>query len=376
MSRIATVVVGAGHLGRIHTRLACSLESLDVIGVIDPDPAARERVGKEFGTPTFASIDELSRMPEAAIVAAPTALHHQLGRRFLAEGIHVLMEKPITVDSRQAAELIDLAQRSDAVLQVGHVERFNPAFRRLSERIERAKFVQTRRLSEYTFRSTDVGVVLDLMIHDLDLVLSLIEAPVTKVDAVGISIMGDHEDIAQARLEFEDGSVATLEASRCSFTRERSVTAFSDRAFARADLTAGAVRSIAPDPDLLARAVPFLSLDASVKDQVKSELFSRWLPLVDEQVTPSNAILDEQADFARAIRGDRRPTVDGRQGMRALQVAERILDEIREHAWHGRSIPVRGPLAGPLPRVVGQAEPSAEKLSVETPEEASRRRAG
>lgn len=358
MSRIGTIVVGAGHLGRIHTRLAKGLAEFDLLGVVDPIPETRQRIHDEFGVATFASLAELPVRPEAAIVAAPSPLHHRIGLQLLERGIHVLMEKPIAVDSRQARELVDVARRQDRVLQVGHVERFNPAFRALQSRLSRAKFVRTRRLSEYTFRSTDVGVVLDLMIHDIDLVLTLVDAPVTKVDAVGVSIMGEYEDLAHVRLEFENGSVAELEASRCSFVKERSLMAFSDRGFASADFTTRNVRSIVPDPELLSRAVPFLQLGATQRDEVRRDLFSKWLPVHDEIAPETNAILDEQRDFARAIRTDHRPLVDGVAGAAALEVAERILDAIGRHAWHGTGHPSRGPLAMPLPRLLGMPHPA------------------
>ncbi|MEZ6108352.1 MAG: Gfo/Idh/MocA family oxidoreductase [Pirellulaceae bacterium] len=269
MTRIPTVVIGAGHLGTIHARLANSLDRIDLLGIVDPSAAARDRVCSQVPVAGYGSLAELPRSPQAAIVAAPTALHHDLGQQLLSQGIHVLMEKPITVDSGQARELVETARRHEAVLQVGHVERFNPAFCLLTERVNRAKFIQTRRFSEYTFRSTDVGVVLDLMIHDLDLVLSLVDSPVAQVDAVGISVMGEHEDIAHARLEFENGTVANLEVSRCSFVRERSVQVFADNGYVQADLTSRLVKSVAPQGDMLSRAVDFLGQTQEQRNQVQ-----------------------------------------------------------------------------------------------------------
>lgn len=356
MNRIPTVVIGAGHLGTIHTRLACSLEEWDVIGIVDPSTAARERVCSQLSVAGFASLEELPRKPHAAIVAAPTALHHDVGCRLMDQGIHVLMEKPIAVDSTQARRMLETAQRRGTILQVGHVERFNPAFNHLLQYVDRAKYIQTRRFSEYTFRSTDVGVVLDLMIHDLDLVLSLVDADLERVDAIGISVMGEHEDIAQARLEFANGTVANLEVSRCSFERERSIQVFSDRGFVQADLTSRKVTSIVPRDEMLARSVDFLGMAATERDQVKAELFTQWLPRREETADEANAILEEQRDFARAIRTKTSPRVSGQAGARALAVAERVIQEIAEHAWYGKSLPSRGPLAMPLPRIVGGQE--------------------
>lgn len=376
MTRIPTVVIGAGHLGTIHTRLACSLEDLEVIGIVDPVTAAREKVCAQLPVQGFASIDELPITPQAAIVAAPTALHHDVGCQLMERGIHVLMEKPIAVDSAQASRMLETARRCSVVLQVGHVERFNPAFCHMLQYVEQAKFIQTRRFSEYTFRSTDVGVVLDLMIHDLDLVLSLVDADVERVDAVGISVMGDHEDIAQARLEFSNGTVANLEVSRCSFARERSIQVFSDRGYAQADLTSRLVKSIQPQEQMLSRSVDFLRMPQGQRDQVRSSLFSQWLPVHEETAPEANAILDEQRDFVRSIQTQSEPRVSGRHGARALEVAERVIQEINEHAWFGRSLPVRGPLAMPLPRVIGGEEAMDETQTVQRKSSDSVRRAG
>ena len=356
MSRIKTIVVGAGHLGRIHTRLANSLDIFDVVGVVDPSSEARNQFQAELGIQGFESIDQVPETFEAAIVAAPTGLHYPICQSLLEQGTHVLVEKPITVTTDEAKELVELADRSGAVLQVGHVERFNPAFEKLKEKVSHAKFIETRRMSEYTFRSTDVGVVLDLMIHDLDLILSLVESDVKQVDAVGISIMGEHEDIAQARLEFEDGAVAQLVASRCSFSRQRTIQVFSDRSFAQADLTTRQVQSIAPGDAMLSRAVDFLSMPAESQQQVRETLFTEWLPKYEQTAPEQNAILEEHKDFAESIVANRVPRVCGRQGSRALEVAHAVMDEIQGHHWYGESLPVSGPLAMPFPRLLKSGE--------------------
>ena len=177
MNRIKTAIIGAGHLGRIHARLADSLDEIEVIGVVDPSADARSQIERDLKLPCFASTEDLPASLQAAIVAAPTGLHQTIAQPLLERGVHVLVEKPITVTTDEAHALIAAADASGSILQVGHVERFNPAFQRLQEKVDQAKFVETRRTSEYTFRSTDVGVVLDLMIHDLDLVLSLVNSP-------------------------------------------------------------------------------------------------------------------------------------------------------------------------------------------------------
>ncbi|MEC8160779.1 MAG: Gfo/Idh/MocA family oxidoreductase [Planctomycetota bacterium] len=374
MSRIKTIVVGAGHLGRIHTRLANSLDIFDVVGVVDPSSEARNQFQAELGIQGFESIDQVPETLEAAIVAAPTGLHYPICQSLLEQGTHVLVEKPITVTTDEAKELVELADRSGAVLQVGHVERFNPAFEKLKEKVSHAKFIETRRMSEYTFRSTDVGVVLDLMIHDIDLILSLVESDVKQVDAVGISIMGENEDIAQARLEFEDGAVAQLVASRCSFSRQRTIQVFSDRSFAQADLTTRQVQSIAPGDAMLSRAVDFLSMPAESQQQVRETLFTEWLPKYEQTAPEQNAILEEHKDFAESIVANRVPRVCGRQGSRALEVAHAVMDEIQGHHWYGESLPVSGPLAMPFPRLLKSGEFHPEEAQM--PWVAQTRKAG
>jgi predicted dehydrogenase len=370
VSRIKTVVIGAGHLGRIHTRLANSLDVFDVMGVVDPSTEARTQFEADLGIAGFESLEQLPQTPQAAIVAAPTGLHHQICMKLLDQGIHVLVEKPITVTTDQAADLIAAADRTQAVLQVGHVERFNPAFEALREKVTQAKFIETRRMSEYTFRSTDVGVVLDLMIHDLDLVLSLVDSEVKQVDAVGISVMGAHEDIAQARLEFQNGAVAQLVASRCSFSRQRTVQVFSDRSFAQADLTTRQVQSICPGNAMLSRAIDFLAMPQESQQQVRESLFTEWLPKSEETAPEQNAILEEQKDFADSILTHRTPRVCGRQGSRALEVAHAVLDEIQNHHWYGDSLPVSGPLAIPFPRLLhsGEFHPDEARTPLVTPD--------
>ena len=376
MSRIKTAIIGAGHLGRIHAKLAKTLDSLEVVGVVDPSEAARKQIEADLALNTYATVAELPAAIQAAIVAAPTGLHHKVVQPLLDQGVHVLVEKPITVTQDEAQELVATADKNGVVLQVGHVERFNPAFQQLQAKIGQAKFIETRRMSEYTFRSTDVGVVLDLMIHDIDLILSLVDAPVKQVDAVGISIMGDHEDIAQARLEFENGSVAQLVASRCSFARERTIQVFSDRAFAQADLTSRQVQSIAPSQAVLSRAIDFLGMPPESQQEVRDSLFTEWLPLQTETAPEQNAILEEHKDFAAAITQNRSATVCGRQGAAALEVAQQVVEEIQQHSWYGDSLPVTGPLAIPFPRIMQSGVLDPAEASPATPIHGPQRRAG
>lgn len=190
MSRLQIAVIGGGHLGRIHTRLLKTQEQVELVGVVDPIVAARERIATEFSVPTFAHHQELDGRVQAAIVAATTEHHHQLCVDLLNRGIHVFVEKPITTSVALADEMVNVARERQLVLQVGHVERFNPAWQAVSSNLHRPRFIEAVRASGYTFRSTDIGVVLDLMIHDLDLVLAVVRSVVVEIDAVGATISG------------------------------------------------------------------------------------------------------------------------------------------------------------------------------------------
>ncbi len=217
MNRLRVAVIGAGRLGGFHAQKLAQLPEVELVGVADPVESQRSRVAAECRTAAFADYRELCGRIDAAVVAVPTRLHHALGKELLRRGIHVLMEKPLTPTAAEADELVALARRQRLVLQVGHVERFNPALAAASPHLRSPHYLEAVRASGFTFRSTDVGVVLDLMIHDLDVVLSLVRSELRRVDAMGISVLGGHEDVANARLEFANGCVAALSASRVSY---------------------------------------------------------------------------------------------------------------------------------------------------------------
>jgi len=348
-------VIGTGHLGRIHARLLKQLEDVEdveLVAVVDPVKEAREAVAGEFGAEALSSHEDLYGKVDAAVVAAPTHLHHRLGLDLLDHGLHLLIEKPITADSTQAEELVAKAKKKRRVLQVGHVERFNPALAAAQPYIARPKFIEATRASGYTFRSTDVGVVLDLMIHDLDVVLSLVRSKVVQVQALGMAIFGPHEDIAHARLTFENGCVANLSASRCSFEPQRSMSVYAEAAFAKIDFGACQAKVVRPREDMLNRLLDVHSLPSEEQADIRENLFSKYLPLEEIQVERGNAILDEQQDFLTSIRSRRSPVVCGAQGKDAVAVAERILNKIAAHRWNGVEAGPIGPQATPATSVL------------------------
>jgi len=216
VKHLRLAVIGAGRLGGFHAQKAAANPDVELVAVVDPVPAARNRVAAECHTRALADYRGLVGAIDAAIVAAPTRLHHRIGMDLAGEGVHLLVEKPLCSRLAEAEELVERAEKQGVVLQVGHVERFNPAFAAAAPYLVEPKYIEAVRASGFTFRSTDVGVVLDLMIHDIDLVLSLVGSPVQRVEAMGVSVLGGHEDAANARIQFASGCVATLSASRVS----------------------------------------------------------------------------------------------------------------------------------------------------------------
>lgn len=347
MSELKLAVIGAGHLGKIHARLAKNLPQVKVVGVCDPAASARESIAQDLELPAFADYQPLLSNLDAAIVAAPTSLHAEVCRDLLKHGIHVLVEKPITPSAEQAWQLVEMAEQHNCVLQVGHVERFNPAMRQIAPEIEAVYYIEATRSTGFTFRSMDVGVVMDLMIHDLDLVLSLVKRPVADVRATGISIFGQHEDIAQARIEFDNGCVANLTASRASFVPQRTMRLFARDRFTSIDMTAGKAIQVQPAEPLRNRTFDVRSLNPEQQAAFRDELFSKWLPVEEVVAEPCNAIQEEQLDFVRSIRTGVAPQVSGVDGLQAVALAEQILEQLRQHRWGAPPQVAAGPLVNP-----------------------------
>jgi predicted dehydrogenase len=324
-------------LGRIHTRLARSLRGAQLVGIVEPVAAAREAVAKEFGTTGYAHYGEILPQIDAAIVATPTCFHHQVGMELIRAGKHVLVEKPITTTVTEAEELIAAADASGTVLAVGHVERFNPAYVAALPHIQSPKYIESRRTSGFTFRSTDVGVVLDIMIHDIDLVLALVDSPLVDVQALGITLFGPHEDLVQARLTFASGCVANFAASRSSFTVQRQLQVFSESGYAGIDFGTREACIVSPGAALGRRGIDIHALTSEQKQHIREQLFtdSSLLPMQKIVSAEANPLQDEQQDFCDAIRAGRAPRVTGQAGRDALWTAQRIMRAIQRHQWDG-----------------------------------------
>jgi predicted dehydrogenase len=329
-SKIQVAVIGAGHLGRIHAKLLAARNDCKLVAVCDPVPSSRGWIEENLKVPTVPDYMELANSVDAIVVATPTIYHHQVGAWALERGIHTLIEKPIANTVQQAKELGRLASTHGAILQVGHVERFNPVWESLQARIEpkTVRYVESRREGVYTGRSTDIGIVLDLMIHDLDLILSLIDSPLTNIRATGRCVLGQHEDLAIADLEFQNGARAHLRASRISSTAARVMEIQAQREwyeldFSKVSLTATRATETVESGELQADG-----LDPIERARVKDELFTRWLDRTQTSPPTSNAIQAEHSDFLESIRYGRQPRVSGTAAIRALEVACAITNQI------------------------------------------------
>jgi predicted dehydrogenase len=333
MERLRVGVVGVGHLGQHHARILASLPDVELVAVADTRLEQAQTVADRCQTRALSDYRELLDRVDAVSIAVPTILHREVAGTFLARGVHTLVEKPLASTLPEAELLVSLARSAECALQVGHIERFNPALSALQQMALRPKYVHAERLSTYTFRSTDIGVVLDLMIHDIDLVLSMIAAPVRSVAAVGVSLFGEHEDVANARIEFEDGTVTNLTASRASYTSMRKMRVWGSEGYASIDFAAKQATLVQPSEEFLKGQLSLEGVDISQPSAVKDHLFGKVLR-VDRVETPGREPLAlELEEFVRAARGHSRPRVSGEDALRAMRLADQVLKSLNAHRW-------------------------------------------
>lgn len=307
MTSLRCAVVGAGYLGRFHAQKYAALAGCELAGVADPEPAARARIEAELGVPAVADHRELLGRVDAVSVATPTALHHPIARDFLAAGAHVLVEKPITATAAEARELIALAAARGRVLQVGHLERFNPVIVAVAGELSRPRFIESNRLAPFRARGTDVSVVLDLMIHDIDLIEHIVRSPIASIDAIGAPVFTDEIDIANARIRFENGCVADVTASRISMKAERKLRVFQADSYLSIDLQQKLLTRVRKPDVIEPGTMPAVAVEERSFEQ-------------------GDALLAEIEAFAAAIRSGSRPVVSGEDGLRALETATRIAE--------------------------------------------------
>lgn len=312
-------VLGAGHLGKIHLRLLNQSEKYELVGFYDPFAENANKVAQEFGYTKFDSIDELIQAVDVIDIVTPTLSHFDCAKKAIEAGKHVFLEKPITTTVEEAEAIIDLAKQYNVYGQVGHVERFNPAFVAVRDKIENPMFIETHRLAEFNPRGTDVPVVLDLMIHDLDAILSVVHSPVKHVSASGVSVLSESPDIANARIEFENGCVANVTASRISMKNMRKSRFFQRDAYISVDYLEKTceVVKMKDAPETPGDFDLILQNAEGLKKQIYYD---------NPTVLPNNAILDELETFHDAIVNQTRPIVTLEDGTKALRLAYQIID--------------------------------------------------
>ena len=312
-------VLGAGHLGKIHLRLLRESDRFDLVGFYEEQPQVAAKISREFGYRSFADIDRLLQAVDVVDIVTPTLTHYELAKKALQKGLYVFLEKPITATVEQANELVALAKSKGLLGMVGQVERFNPAFRVAHSHIKNPKFIEAHRLAEFNPRGTDVSVILDLMIHDIDAVLSVVKSKVTNVQANGISVISQTPDIANARLQFENGCVANLTASRISMKTMRKSRFFQQDAYVSVDYYEKKVEVVRMQ-DAPETPEDFAMILQNAEGIEKQIIFDH------PEVQDSNAILSELESFADAIAKNKEPVVSLQAGTSALEVAHQIIN--------------------------------------------------
>ena len=323
MTNLKVGVIGTGHLGRLHTRLFKEVNNCSLIGIYDKDKEKAKACGNELGINVFEQMEDLLNSVDAVSIVATTSAHHELAKKSLEAGKHVFVEKPITTTIEEAEELIFLSGKKSLNLQVGHIERFNPALLSLEKYHLDPRFIETDRLAQFNPRGTDVAVVLDLMIHDIDIILSLVKSEVKKVNASGVAVVSSNIDIANARIEFENGAVANVTASRISQKKMRKMRIFQKDTYISLDFTTGAsevYRLAAIDEKL---QEPFISFgEIGVGDKKKLVVYEQ------PELKEVNALQYELQLFIDSVINKKEPVVTGADGLIALKVAGIIIREI------------------------------------------------
>ena len=345
-------VVGCGHLGGIHARKLAARTDVDLAYVIDPSEANRGRVAEETGATALAGLDQLSERVDVAVVATPTSTHADVAAQLLERGSHLLIEKPIAPTAAEADALCRLATANRCVLQVGHVERFNPAYAAVRSQLDDPKYVETRRTSGFSFRSVDIGAVFDLMIHDIDIVLDLVDSEVASVSAFGCAMLGKREDVAQARLIFGNGCVADLYVSRVSMERSRCMQLLGPEFRATVDFASQTAEISKPRPALVNREFDAEHFAPEERKQLGPNHFETLFDRVTLEPEPYDAIEAEQAAFISAVAGSDQRGVTGHAAARSVQVAEAILSSIEHHQWDGHAAGRIGPEFTELPKII------------------------
>ena len=333
MEKVRTAVVGAGKMGVTHAKVYDQLPQSDFVAVVDIDAERAERLANQYNCSAFTNCADILGMVDAVTIAAPTVHHLELAKIFIENNVAVMIEKPLAASVKEGKKIVKLANKNNTVVATGHSERCNPVVQAMKRLDIEPKFIEANRISPYPFRSTDVGVVLDVMIHDIDIVLSLAESKIKKVDAVGISVIGEKEDICNARIIFENGCIANLTASRLALKTERKVRVFSRQAYLSVDYLRKSGIIIKADPNV--NAVKW------IKEHQNDGGFDlstvNWPDLLHiEQLHVDDKEplrLEQEAFLLSCVDKTLKPEVSAEEGLAAMQCAEKILASVEKHKW-------------------------------------------
>ncbi len=328
MSELRVGVIGVGHLGSLHARMLKDIPGGRLVGVVDADPVRAGKAAAEHGVPVFPSVGALLAEVDAVTIATPTSTHFAVAREVLEAGKHLMVEKPITNTVEEAEILCQMARERGLILQVGHIERFNPAILALEPYDIRPMFIESHRLAQFNPRGTDVAVVLDLMIHDIDLILSFVRSPVKSVEANGVAVVSDTVDIANARIQFVNGCVANVTASRISQRKMRKMRLFQPNRYISIDFSDG----VAEVFRLAAEDEPEVE-GALMVGEIGSGVRKRKVLYEQPEVKEVNALKHEIGLFVRSVVAGEPPIVSGEDGRRALEVANIIMEKINQQVF-------------------------------------------
>ena len=333
---LKVAVVGVGHMGRNHARIYGELDACELVGVVDKDLDRARQVAGQHGGQAVSRFADLTSSVDAASVAVPTVYHAEVAIPLLERGIAVLVEKPLAPDAVSARQLVEAARKHGCLLQVGHSERFNPVVQAMLRMQVAPRFIETHRISPFTFRSADIGVVFDMMIHDIDIVLHLVRQRECTIDAVGVAVLGPYEDVANARIRFADQAVANLTASRLALKTERKIRVFCPTAYLSMDYQkkSGVAIKLADNLDLIRMAKERNFEDLSQMQALDFGSMLKVEPLVVDDVEPLRA---EIGSFLESVRTGHGSGVSAEEGYAAVELAERITKAVRHQDW-GRSL--------------------------------------
>lgn len=331
MDRLRVAVIGVGHLGKEHARIYSQLPRVELVGVVDINQTQGKAVARRFNTNFYPHHEEIAGKVSAVSIAVPTSAHYSLAAYFLKRGIPVMLEKPMATSLEEAQSLVDISLDKNTILQVGYVERFNPALQAIESYPMVPRFIECQRLSVFNFRSRDTGVVLDLMIHDIDIIMHLAKSPVKRVEAVGINILSSKEDIANARIAFENGCVADLTASRVSFKPLRKIRIFSENTYISLDYEKQEAIIYKKSPKLTLESIDIEGLKAKSLLDLKGYNFGDLLDIKHITMNDQEPLKMQLESFVDCAMEGKRPMVSGEDGLRSLKVATDILRDMQEN---------------------------------------------